>query len=62
MRLVCNHISVSDLKMKWKCANGCSHIWTIAMMLQILLTTCILLVASEGEDAVAEEISHLPQV
>jgi hypothetical protein len=50
------------MKMKWKCGNGYNYTWTIAMMLQMLLTTCILLVASEREDAVAEEISHLPQV
>jgi hypothetical protein len=48
--------------MKWKCGNGCNHFWTIAMILEILLTTCVLLVASQGEDAVAEEISHFPQV
>ncbi|KDR22234.1 hypothetical protein L798_01840 [Zootermopsis nevadensis] len=62
MRLFCNSISVGDLKMKWKCSNIRSHVWTIAMILQILLTTCVLLVESEGEDAIAQEISHIPQV
>jgi hypothetical protein len=58
--------------MKWKRnsfegrGSGCSHIWTIVIMLEMILATHILLVASEGgntrTDAIAEGVSNIPQV
>jgi Na+/H+ antiporter NhaC len=72
MKLVWNNISASVFKMKWKCnsvqgcGNGCSQVWTIVMILQIISAACVVLVASEGEntpaDSVADEVSHFSQV
>jgi hypothetical protein len=65
-------MSACVLKMKWKCnsvegrGNGCSQVWTIVMMLEMILATHVLLVASEGDnrraDAIAEGVSSIPQV
>jgi hypothetical protein len=65
-------MSVCVLKMKWKGnnaegrGNGCSHVWNTVIMLEVLLATHVLLVASEGDitraDAIAEGVSNIPQV
>lgn len=65
-------MSVCVLKMKWKHnsaegrINGCSRVWTTVIMLEMLLATHVLLVASEGDitraDAIAEGVSNIAQV
>jgi hypothetical protein len=65
-------MSVCVLKMKCKRnslegrGSGCSHVWTIVTMLEMMLATHVLLVASEGDnsrtDAIAEGVSNFPQV
>jgi hypothetical protein len=65
-------MSVCVLKMEWKRnsfegrGNGYSHIWTIVIMLEMILATHVLTVASEGDntrtDAIAEGVSNIPQV
>jgi hypothetical protein len=69
---VLDFMCVCVLKMKWKInsvqgrGNGCIHIWTKVIMLEMILAAHVLLVASEGDstraDALAEGVSNIPQV